>query len=278
MPQQIDPHTSETTTSSPAVAGDPIALARKEAEKIPDSELVAIRADLIGAGSTAMGALPAIERHRAAIVATFGGEGTDALAAVQPAAQAAMLAQGEYLAASDPDLEVDAKALRAKKELFETVAGASKKRAIVDKKQLTRLVGGQAYDDLVGDCLALVSWFDAHRDVISEHSKVTRDDLAAFRADAFRFVQRVAERDGVRAGTDPVAIARTRAFTYLVRVWDQVRKLVTFVRWHEGDADLIAPSFYAGRTRGGDAEPEVPATPNDIAPGLPGASPFARNP
>jgi hypothetical protein len=33
--------------------------------------------------------------------------------------------------------------------------------------------------------------------------------------------------------------------SHLVSVYDQVRRMITFVRWSEGDADAIAPSLYA---------------------------------
>jgi hypothetical protein len=66
--------------------------------------------------------------------------------------------------------------------------------------------------------------------------------------------------------------------------------MLTFLRWRERDADVIAPSFYAGRTRKRDDEPESPepiaapaivtapavvtAPVNPIPPGMPGADPF----
>ena len=69
-----------------------------------------------------------------------------------------------------------------------------------------------------------------------------------------------------------------RTFTLLYWAYDHVRKCVGFVRWHEGDADQIAPSLYAGRTRSSSevpAAPVAPATP--VRPGMPGADPFDPN-
>ena len=37
---------------------------------------------------------------------------------------------------------------------------------------------------------------------------------------------------------------RQRAFTLLVRSYDEIRRAVVFVRWAEADADAFAPSLY----------------------------------
>lgn len=40
---------------------------------------------------------------------------------------------------------------------------------------------------------------------------------------------------------------RLRAFTLFTRAYDDARRAVIYLRWHEDDADEIAPSLYAGR-------------------------------
>jgi hypothetical protein len=40
---------------------------------------------------------------------------------------------------------------------------------------------------------------------------------------------------------------RKRAFTLFTRAYDDARRAIIFLRWHEEDADEIAPSLYAGR-------------------------------
>ena len=87
-----------------------------------------------------------------------------------------------------------------------------------------------------------------------------------------------AEREQATAGQTAAGDLRARTFTLLYWAYDHVRKCVGFVRWHEGDADQIAPSLYAGRTRSSSevpAAPVAPATP--VRPGMPGADPFDPN-
>lgn len=40
---------------------------------------------------------------------------------------------------------------------------------------------------------------------------------------------------------------RVRALSLLVREYEELRRMVTYVRWFEGDADTFVPSLYAGR-------------------------------
>ena len=96
---------------------------------------------------------------------------------------------------------------------------------------------------------------------------------------------------------------RNRAVALMARAYDEVRRAVTYLRWHEGDAEEIAPSLFAGRGGRGRVASEVEvagevdgetdggagsssaapnggangnASPsvNPIPPGFPGASPF----
>ena len=41
---------------------------------------------------------------------------------------------------------------------------------------------------------------------------------------------------------------RARAYTLFTRAYDDARRAIIFLRWHEGDADTIAPSLHPGRS------------------------------
>jgi len=62
---------------------------------------------------------------------------------------------------------------------------------------------------------------------------------------------------------------RMRAFTTVVRTYEEVRHAVGYLRRREDDADSIAPSLYPGKSRRKVVEPtpEVPptATPGDVS-------------
>jgi hypothetical protein len=52
------------------------------------------------------------------------------------------------------------------------------------------------------------------------------------------------------------ARSRQAAFTLFRRAYDEARRAVLYLRYHEGDGDEIAPSLYAGRGGRGKAKPE----------------------
>ena len=54
-------------------------------------------------------------------------------------------------------------------------------------------------------------------------------------------------RNGGPAATAAAALDRQRAFTLFARRYDELRRVVTYLRWHQGDADRIAPSLYRRR-------------------------------
>jgi hypothetical protein len=46
--------------------------------------------------------------------------------------------------------------------------------------------------------------------------------------------------------TDP-AEQRVRAYTLFVKAYEETRRAVAYLRWHEGDLDDIMPSLFANR-------------------------------
>ena len=131
--------------------------------------------------------------------------------------------------------------------------------------------GGVGYCDRLSDLEQLISVFRTYWAVVEPKTPVTMADLR----DADRLVQRFARALGQRqCGVAPDAASadlRQRAFTKLVDVYGRVRRAVAFVRYDEGDADVLAPSLWAGRGGRGRARP---ATDDDGATarvgGLPG--------
>jgi hypothetical protein len=281
MPQpEMMMDTSTDDATSPA-AREALARAQQAATRIPDDQLVAIRVDITDAALGVMGQVPTIEAHRAALVRIFGAEGTDALDALVPAARALMLANAALVAQGTRDLEPAAESLRKTRTRLFTLASVMVQRGVVDESGLADLDGGNAYVALVHDTQALVAWFHAHAVAIAPHSRVTSAelDLAEIEAEAFgRAVKAKA-----RSGGNEASSKRARAFTYFVQSYDHVRKLVTYLRWNEGDADVIAPSIYAGRARSKDERDAIngpsgtPALLTPVAPGLPGGDPFIHS-
>lgn len=276
MGQTNDSHTTETQnpqTRAEAPSTEALARAEAAAAAIPDTELIAIRVDVTSAAGGAIGQMEAIEAQRAEVVQSFGEEAARVFDDVVPAAHHLIVANGRFNASGDRDLEPAAASLREKRTRLFLVASALEKRGLT-VEVLGKLEGGQSYTALANDTQALYHWLSAHLVEVAPHCKLTAGELDAVQAEVLAFVGSVGKK--ARAGSGRAAVERARAFTHFARTYDQVRKYVTYVRWHHGDYDEIAPSIYAGRSRK-DTPPLAPVAPNNIAPGLPGASPFAPN-
>ena len=281
-------HTTTATTTTLDPEG-PEALARAEraAAAIPDADVLPIRLDVSAAASGAMGQMPAIEAKRAEIIAVFGAEGAEAIDAIVPAARNVLLANARFHGVADRDLEPAAASLRVWRGRLHDIVAANVGRGIADRSVLDGQQGGGSYQALGDDTLALAIWLRDHASAIGAHCKLGDDELAAAQAEAEAFVRAVQEK--ARAGAAPAAAHRARALTYLLHSWDQLRKLVTYTRWEEGDYDALAPSLYAGRRRSSGEtsdllppsgavtvpSPTVLPTSTPIPPGMPGAAPFS---
>jgi hypothetical protein len=84
---------------------------------------------------------------------------------------------------------------------------------------------------------------------------------------------------------------RQRAFTLFARAHDEVRRVVTYLRWHEDDASVLFPTVFGGARKQARSERPTegapvlnastpvtstspsPAIKNTIPVGMPGSSP-----
>jgi hypothetical protein len=116
---------------------------------------------------------------------------------------------------------------------------------------------------------------------IDGRTPLTAADLDRAEATAQRMSEALGDR--LRA---PALELRTRALSKLIQHYEELRRMMAYLRWFQGDADTFTPSFWAGRGRrarsqdvaeAGDegtavpdvAPPVVPATPRPINGGGP---------
>ena len=261
---------------------DPLLEIRSEIDALPETDVLVPRVDVAAAALIAIGAKPEIDAHRDLVRAAFGEAGALAIDRVVPLAQALLRAHAAHTAVADQDLEPMARELAEVRSRLLLAASALVERGVVRGGSLDGLVGGQSYEGRVVDTMALVQWFRMNAAAIGSATKVSETELTAAQAMAEAFGKAFAERDQARAGTTPSARDRARAYTLFFRAYDRVRQMLLYLRWHQGDVDRIAPSIFAGRARrhdtvssGDDAPAGLPASPA-VAPGMPGAAPFAR--
>jgi hypothetical protein len=103
-----------------------------------------------------------------------------------------------------------------------------------------------------------------------------------------RLLESIGARDVGPAQVAPLTLQRQKAFTLFYNAYDQIRRVISYFRWEQGDLEQIAPSLYAGRGGKGSkvVQPAVPPPPIAVPPpqpieaaaadGMPGAKPLKQ--
>ncbi len=138
------------------------------------------------------------------------------------------------------------------------------------------------------DVLRLCKVFRDNMASVQGQTPVTMAKIQQYELAANQLLESIGLRDEGPAEASPTMEIRQRIFTLFVQNYDEIRRVLSYLRWHEDDVDVIAPSLYANRTRHTqqDAVPAAPTAPVVAAPtapaapvaaaGLPGASPFQQ--
>jgi len=84
---------------------------------------------------------------------------------------------------------------------------------------------------------------------ISEHAHTTLDEVTTAYRVAARLTRIVGLREQGPARLSAATELRMRAFTVLIRTYEETRDAIAYVRRHQGDGDSIAPSLYTGKAR-----------------------------
>ncbi len=279
---------SATSTSSTEV----LKRLRPELLHIPTTALRPVNLDITAMVVTIMGTLPALRELRPVLVAAVGEAYGVHLDKLEACAQAAGQARADYLIAATPtDLAGVSEEVVAARDLLLADVMPFIKRKLILPTELGELRGNVGFRNQVLDLQQLIAVFRKHWDAVAAFTPVKAADLDAADALARRFLDALGVREQGPASASELADLNQRAFTLAVNTYDEVRRAVAFLRWHEGDADSLAPSLWAGRGGRhveapgapgvGAAGLTAPATPTvvapaapPIAPGLPGASPF----
>lgn len=178
-----------------------------------------------------------------------------------------------YLAASAPP-EPLAELVAAGTTLRQVLladASALAARGLVNGQRLAEIRGATGYLDLAFDLSTLAALMRETWSTISQQTGVKLAELDRAELIAEQLLVAVGMRVQAPAIVTVSVETRQRAFTLFVRAYDDVRRAVTFLRWHEGDADSIVPSLYAGRT----PRRKSAATTQAAAPVAPVATPSA---
>lgn len=285
---------ASSSTPDPALTSEFTAAYKKHLPEIlavEDDELIAMNLDPRAVAFTVLGSLPEIRQHDETIrqlpkypLASYEN--------LETYAQALYYAHAIYLGAFAPNDEVGKLYLEAiqERDVLLTDIPALVKRGLVPAKRVESFKGMAGFKNVSSDLLGVVEVLDACWPAIEGSTAIKRAELQHAKELAERLVRAASLRAQSPAVVADAQHNRQRAYTLVVRAWDDVRRAVAFIRWRDGDLEKIAPSLWAGRgTRSKTkqatlaktelpspaaqaAQAAMPATP--VANELPGGSPF----
>ncbi len=121
-------------------------------------------------------------------------------------------------------------------------------RGFVDQAVIDQIVAGRGRDDLISDLYALNTVFTKLRAKLGDRLWFTPADQEELNVGAST-LENAINRKGVRnVKNQENAELRQRMYTLFVSDYNQLRRQITYYRWDNRDADLIAPTLFAKNT------------------------------
>lgn len=267
------------TTPAPATTPDASAAfetVKPELYKLSQDDLAVVNIDVPHAVSVALGVLPGLRALRPTIAQALPLHPIALLDKLETYALAAwyahLLVQPPGSAASPLKLLLEeASALRS---ALLGDAEALAARGLLDASTVAEIRSGKGNIDTANDLVALSALFAAHAGAIQGKTAATAAEVARAGALGPMLLAALGARAHAESGPSDASDQRTRAFTLFLRAYDATRRAVHYLRWDEGDADVLSPSLYKGRGghRGRTAEESAPAPGSNaesgVAPGL----------
>ncbi len=259
-----------------------------ELKALPADQLVHPNTDVPRAISTALGAKPKIVAIQASILEVIPKFPVKLIENLETYAFALNHANIAYMTAiqSPDDLPTLLEEGTGMRDRYRSAALSLEQWGLLNPAALKQYKGLKGYRNVAMDLQLLVRVFKENWAAVNGKCAITEADLDRAQRIAERMLRLVGLREQMPAAVADASEMRARAFTLFMGCYDQIRRAVAFVRWDQGDADEIAPSLYAGKTRSAadDQQPVAPAvgpTPatapqQSATPAIPGGSPFVQ--
>lgn len=277
MTQPRRPRTAPTKPAPPDTARAAFERLQPELRALPPERLVPVNVDIPTAVSLVLGVAPRLRSFREDIVRMLPHHPIQWLDRLEDIALAAWWVHLHTLSVRQQDTSDDAvqrlvaEATSLRRSLL-LAADALADRALIDDTPLQQIRQGQGRIDLANDLVALAALFRTAWDRIEGKTAITREDIDRAAALGMQLLAALgAQRSPSQTEATQAADMRVRAFSLLVHAYDENRRALTYLRWHEDDADDIAPSLFARRATA--RKNNTPHTPQDNTPDTPSPPP-----
>jgi hypothetical protein len=142
---------------------------------------------------------------------------------------------------------------------------------LFDAKVVTNARTGTSVRDRATDLRVLAVEFASKESSLAGRTLITRANIEHAFALSQSILDSLATRDAASEAQLIAQRDRQQAAALFARAWNEIRRAVTWLRWHEGDADRLAPSLYSLNNRRSTdsnrerSEPPPPAKPDGPA-------------
>lgn len=263
-----------------------------ELQALSSDELASINLEVNTAVSTILGAMPEIRAQRDNVAKQLPDHDVTQFDKVEDYAMALSYANTQYCIATQPPDDLQAllaEGIGIRETLCADLATLIR-RGFISEESLKDLKGPNGYKNVANDLQITASLLKNNWSQIEGKCAVQQTEIEHALKLAAHILRVVGLREQSPVTVAAAADMRVRAFTLFTRAYDNVRRAIIYLRWHEGDADSIAPSLYVGRSNGKkkpatDDKPNAPtpapvttsggATPPVVAPATP--TPGATN-
>lgn len=223
----------------------------REILALPAAEVRRLTVDIPHAAALALGALSRMELLRDEWSRRLPQHPLDCLDKLKTYAFASYYAH--LMSVPSPASESEKTALinegRPLRERMLKSAEALVAAGALPKNAVSSIRSGRGNVDLAGDLVALGGLFTNAWHRIEHMTPVSADDVErAGTLGAELFIALSAVHKVPVADMSPAEL-RARAFTLLWRVYEDCRQAVAYLRYREGDADVVAPSLFTRAAR-----------------------------
>lgn len=119
------------------------------------------------------------------------------------------------------------------------------RRGLLDPDAIDDIRAGEGHVDAANDLVALSALFNHSWPEIAGRTRATEEEVRRAGELGPKLLAALGVREhGADTGPADAADRRVRAVALFVRAYEQTRRAVTYLRWDEGDAELIAPSLH----------------------------------
>jgi hypothetical protein len=265
MPRPAKTQAAPAPTLSPAAALAAYARVEPKLLALAPEDLVTVYVEVSRAVNAVLGALPHLRAMREEIVHSLPNHPIDTLDNLEDYALAAWYADLLY---TTPAAELDTKKLTeeasALREGLLVAAEALAHRSLLDPKRVGEIRKGRGHADMASDLIALAEMFREAWDRIRTKTAVEDQELERAADLGVRLLAAVAAKPGKGAQPPKLTDAadrRARAISLVAKAYEECRRAVAYLRWHEGGDGELSPSLLqkprGRRPKGADAGQEA---------------------